>query len=198
MGKKHIIISETFLNELSIKKNPMASPSAVSTVYLGDKWVKKFKNKNIKTGRSYSKEELLQYKIMEENPDVFPITKVKQSKTGETIILQKKVNIERQQGIYIAIAEKLQGFNFKDFLEKIANRGMSNDPLYLQFIKETGENLGERLCLYFEQYIYLAVRLHELRQKYKIEYSADLHSQNFGLDGEKIKIIDFLSPYLKI
>lgn len=196
-----ITISEQILTELLTKANPTAAPSKVSTVYIGDKWVKKVKNKYEKTGKKYSKEEMLQFQIMQENPDIFPITKIKQIRNQnnelEPLILQQKINVSKQQGIYFSIQENMGEFMyFRQILETIANEGMNE---YMKsLIANIMGRLSERLANYFKQYILLSQRLYEIRKKYDLKYSADLHSANFGLDGEKIKVVDFLSPFLKI
>lgn len=187
--------------ELLTKANPTAAPSKVSTVYLGNKWVKKVKNKYGKTGENYSKEEMMQFKIMQENPDVFPITKIKQVRNKnnelEPLILQQKIDVTKQQGIYISIQENMGNLmHLREILETIANLGI-NDHMR-KIINLIQGRLPERLLNYFNQYVNLSEKLFEIRKKYHLEYSADLHSQNFGLDGEKIKVVDFLSPFLKI
>lgn len=197
---KKVLISERVLQELSIKQNIKAAPSKVSTVYVGDKWVKKIKNKYDKTGKEYSKSEMQQFEIMEKHPDIFPITKIKEikDKNGilQPIVLQKKVDITKQQGIYYSIQENMgELMYFREILEQIANRGVNEHMKKLIPIIES--RLNGYLLKYFNQYIELATKLYNIRETEHLEYSADLHSGNFGLDGENIKVVDFLSPFLK-
>lgn len=197
-----IIISETILNELLTRKNRLSADSSVSKVYYGNNWVKKIKNPATNTGSTYSKEELLQYTIMQDNQNsgIFPPTIVKQTKDKNgalhPLILQRKVDVDSQISIYHKIIINIQPINFRQTIEVIGDRGISSSMK--EDIREIHETLSEGLSKYFDEYIDIVSKLHQIRKKYHLEYRSDLNSGNFGFYNGKLVIIDFLSPYLKI
>ena len=191
--KKSIIISETLLTELLTKKNLRGEYSSYSSVYLGNNWVKKLS----KDGK-YPESELAQYKLMSEHPDFFPTTIIRNTKSG-LVILQKKLNIAMAKRIWEDVQYEYNMFNqytyynFRSFLEDLAERGANNTIKNIQ--KVMLQNMNTNALKRFNEYFELSLHLYELRKKnpdvYK--YEVDLHDGNYGVDHNgNIKIIDFI------
>lgn len=192
---------EGLVTELMTKKNFELKDSAVSKIYVGQNWVKKVKNRATRTGSTFSKEELLQYRIMQENQSagIFPPTLVKSftNKEGlqEPVILQKRVDVHAQVTVYHRIMENIKPINFKMLIEVIAECGISASMR--EEIKEAQEMLNKELGEYFNRYVELANKLNPIRKQYGLQYRVDFNSGNFGFLDGKIVIIDFSNPYLK-
>lgn len=195
-----IIISENFLNELKIKKNTHAKESGFSEVYVGDNWVKK-----LSIDDKYSKQDLLQFRVMSKNPSIFPETKIKKLKDGTIIILQKKVDVSEQNNIYLKVANAHDpllhphSYDFDMFLNSIAQNGLNesiNDEFKSQIVNMRKKYYENAIINRYVEYVALANKLYRLTRKYTIfrRFQMDLHSLNFGLDAQgNIKIIDFIS-----
>lgn len=192
-SKKKIIISETFLNELLTKQNDIVDDSGSSTVYLGDKWVKKTSNDG-----HYSKAEIAQYSAMalEKNADVFPKTIIKRLQNDEFVILQKKVDIQSAKLIYgkiFNLYESYGNLSFRRMLESIADFGLDGE--IEKIISANKKRFDLNNLQWFFQFIDLAKRLNQIISSDPIlkKFSADLHLNNFGLENNRLKIIDFIA-----
>jgi len=190
-----IIISETFLNELLTKHNEMGNESSFSKVYLGDKWVKK-----ISKNDEYPESELAQYKLMEQNPEFFPVTKIKYLNSG-VVILQQKMNVRKAQLIWDQVEyyfiQYYNRWSFKKFVCNLAEDGL-NDVLekMMNRVLRDGHRVADTKLKYrFREYLQLSLELHELIKKDSTlkKYYIDLHGENYGLDdNNNLKIIDFI------
>lgn len=190
------------ISELSTHLNVSLTNSAVSKVFLGDKWVKKIKNTNKKTGERYSKEELLQYQIMADNQSlgIFPPTFVRMNKDRggylRPVIVQKKVDVDSQTSIYHNILKNIEPIQFRTLIESIALLGITNSVK--EELEEIHDILNPQLSKYFSRYVEISEKLHLIRKKYHFEFSVDLHSGNYGIYNGDIVVIDFSSPFLKV
>jgi len=160
-----IIISETFLNELLTKHNEMGNESSFSKVYLGDKWVKK-----ISKNDEYPESELAQYKLMEQNPEFFPVTKIKYLNSG-VVILQQKMNVRKAQLIWDQVEyyfiQYYNRWSFKKFVCNLAEDGL-NDVLekMMNRVLRDGHRVADTKLKYrFREYLQLSLELHELIKK---------------------------------
>lgn len=204
-----VIVSESVLNELQTRKNPRKT-GAESQAYLGSNWVKKFAH-----GGEYNEENLLQYELMEENPDIFPETRIKTMNNGSIIVLQRKVDVSVQEQMWekVSRAYHWRQFNttFRTLLEGIAEQGLTSEwqeiiDWQIQYMRDNEIGLHDirnydanQIIGWFQEYINLCNNLHEITKNDFVlkRYQMDLHDENFGLDGGKLKIIDFISALKK-
>ena len=199
-------ISQSIFEALRNKNtNDYDDSSAFSIVYIGNKVVKKIPNDG-----KYSFEELLQYDVMSQNPDIFPKTTIKKLKNGSTVVIQEKLNTALGKKIYEEIQVEIESvvaslngvipssvddelFDFRKFLEDVAMFGISQEakkyfPTILKQIDKTTKTAKK----YFYRFYEIANEIHKLKLKFPRLRDADLHSGNFGVDGQGIlKIFDF-------
>jgi uncharacterized protein YjgD (DUF1641 family) len=199
--------------------DPYFDDSVMSKVYLSDKYVKKVAKKG-----EYPYREILQYKVMENRPDIFPKTVVRELKDGRIVIVQEKLDTGSMNTIFDlvekAIKKAIRGLDavgelsasYLDFadesllthpylrltIQAVASYKMSEDvEKNIEKIIETmDENGNETESYYFQEFLEIARELHKIKNKVPDLNSVDLHDNNFGVDGNgNIKVFDFASPF---
>lgn len=198
--------------------DPYFDDSVMSKVYLSDKYVKKVAKKG-----EYPYKEILQYKVMENRPDIFPKTVVRQLKDGRIVIVQEKLDTGGMDTIFDLVEKAIKkairdldavgelSASYLDFvddsilhphlrmtIQSLASYKMSEDvEKNIEKIIETmDENGNETESYYFQEFLEIARELHKIKNKVPSLNSVDLHNNNFGVDGNgNIKVFDFASPF---
>jgi len=188
-----IKISENIFEALSTKReNPLGGDSTSSVVYIGDKIVKK-----IPIEGDYPYFELLQYKVMSENQNIFPKTSVKKLREGDSyVIIQEKLDTKQAEKIFNKINSSFLNHGLRNLLEDIALFGLTNDNE--KIVTETEKKITEDYKNYFNRFVKISEELYSILKKYQDLTAPDLHSGNYGFDSKGVlKVFDFASPSYK-
>lgn len=213
-------ISQSIFEALRNKNtNDYDDSSAFSIVYIGNKVVKKIPNDG-----KYSFEELLQYDVMSQNPDIFPKTVVRELKNGKIVIVQEKLDTGGIKNIFDSVEKSIKkavgqldavgelDASYLDFVDEsilghrylrltiqaLASYNMSKDveKNLEKIINKIDKNGDEIELHYFQQFLEIARELHKIKNKVPDLNRFDSHYGNFGVDGNgNIKVFDFANPF---
>lgn len=193
--------------------------SFMSKVYLSDKYVKKIAKKG-----EYPYREILQYKVMEKHPDIFPKTVVRELKNEKIVIVQEKLDTGGIKNIFDSVEKSIKkavgqldavgelDASYLDFVDEsilghrylrltiqaLASYNMSKDveKNLEKIINKIDKNGDEIELHYFQQFLEIARELYKIKNKVPDLNRFDSHYGNFGVDGNgNIKVFDFASPF---